>query len=161
MVFGASWFYYMRTITYGELDIFGMAVENVNVFGLVLLFIDILVVMVAMSTLGLVLGGLVRDTKSAGIVVGPIWFIAVMGALAIQFVGVPTSSIGFAMLSAALLPSPVLSYIALLLGNPEVLFTALAINSVEAVVLIYLLGKFLEGEAMIIGWRFSRPRARE
>ena len=167
IVFGASWYYYMKSVMVSEastgsrFDIFSLIMKSVGLSGLALLFIDILIVMIAMSTLGLVLGGLARDTKSAGMMIGPIWFIAVMGALAMQFIGAPITFTSFAILSATLLLSPVVSYIALLLGNLNVMFMALAINIVEAIVLIFLLGKFLEGETMIIGWRFSRPRARE
>lgn len=155
-----SWTYYMRSLAAGEtgVGLFRMVLEKAGVPGLTLSFASLFIVMLAGSVLGLVVGGLSRDTRSAGIVSGPLWIVVVALSFVTLQTGVPYDTPGLLKIASTLVLSPIASFVALLLGNIKGAVAMVLVNSAQAFLLLYVLKRLLESEVVVLG--VGRPKLR-
>ncbi len=168
VVFSASWMYYIRSITGGASESstqslgsgLGLLINRLGIDGLVLTLTDLFIIMLCASVLGLILGGLSRDTKSAGMFVGPIWFIVVFIGLGMQFFGLPNIPTKLLAYSATLILGPAVIAYSALLGMRYVMSYTILVNVLEFLVLLYILKRFMESEVIVIGWRPPKRIAR-
>jgi len=163
-VFTASWLYYMKSIisvsasqsTFSSIAL----IKSLGASGISALLIDVFIIMMCASIIGLIIGGISRDTRSAGMFVGPIMFILIIAALSTQWLGVPQGISQIFIASSTLVMTPsIITYLAII-GDKSLISLPLIINAVEFVILIYILKKFMESEVIVTGWRILRRRAR-
>jgi len=163
-VFTASWLYYMKSIisvsasqsTFSSIAL----IKSLGTSGISALLIDVFIIMMCASIIGLIIGGISRDTRSAGMFVGPIMFILIIAALSTQWLGVPQGIPQILIASSTLVMTPsIITYLAIV-GNKSLISLPLMMNAVEFVILIYVLKKFMESEVIVTGWKILRRKVR-
>ena len=159
-VFTASWLYYMRSIipvsTSQGAHTSIVLLKNLGVTGVLTLLVDVFIIMMCASIIGLIIGGISRDTRSAGMIVGPIMFILIMAALSTQWLGVPQGIPQILTASSTLVMTPsIITYLAVI-GGKSLITLPLMINIIEFIILICILKKFMESEVIVTGWGVLR-----
>ena len=163
-VFTTSWLYYMKSIisvsasqsTFSSIAL----IKSLGASGISALLIDVFIIMMCASIIGLIIGGISRDTRSAGMFVGPIMFILIIAALSTQWLGVPQGIPQILIASSTLVMTPsIITYLAIV-GNKSLISLPLMMNAVEFIVLIYVLKKFMESEVIVTGWKILRRKVR-
>jgi len=149
-VFIASYIYYMNTVApaTGELlaPLTSSPSATATLAGTVFLAASV------MAVLGLALGAFVRDARTAGIIATPVIMVAIFGALAFQFVGIPVDMTSLISLSASAVLAPIASIIiASFYGAPNTLYVV-AVLAGEFALALLLLGRALNSEKMFTGF---------
>jgi len=161
-IFIASYIYYMNTVApaTGELlaPLTSSPPATAALAGTIFLAASV------MAVLGLALGAFVRDARTAGIITGPVIMVAVVGAMVLQFAGIPVDMMSLISLSASAVLAPIASIIiASFYGAPNTLYVV-AVLAAEFALALLLLGRALNSEKMFTGFglasrlRRSTPR---
>lgn len=164
-LFAASWYYYMHMITStkppetigaetgletSSVNIYEKALSLIGVNGAVALLLELLIAAIAAALIGLILGGLSRDTRSVGTLLGPLWIIVVGVGMAAQIIGFPSiPETGLLGLTIILGPPIVLQ--AAVTGNTLTMIITIVSTILPTILLAYLLARILNSEVMIVG----------
>lgn len=172
-LFAASWYYYMAVIAStppppeatgtatgqapgtgpGEtatLGLYQSVMSLLGVEGAAALLLELLLAAIAAALLGLIVGSLSRDTRSAGTAIGPLWLIVVGVGMTAQMVGVPLSP-ETGLLGATIVLGPPLAVQAAVAGDTASIATTLASTGATVALLAYVLSRILNSEAIVVG----------
>lgn len=148
----ASWIYYINVI--GLLNSHGIFMD-LDIVSQIFLMIDIIIVIIALTTLGIIIGVFARDTRTASIVSAPITMLAIFIGIAIQFLGIPIELMQLVLYSATLIMAPICIMTLLLLGFHIYTIGIIIINIIIALLLLYILSRVLESEKIFTGISFK------
>ncbi len=148
----ASWIYYINVI--GLLNSHGIFMD-LDIVSQIFLMIDIIIVIIALTTLGIIIGVFARDTRTASIVSAPITLLAIFIGIAIQFLGIPIELMQLVLYSATLIMAPICIMTLLLLGFHIYTIGIIIINIIIALLLLYILSRVLESEKIFTGISFK------
>ncbi len=171
LVFALAWYYYLSSARAvgpeapGEGSIAGgsllrIFLDMIGGGGLALFIASITLSMFAASILGLVLGGLARDTKTAGVFIGPLWIITMFTGIAAQFTGLPSGALPLLLMGLLVIPGPLAIMNSALKGSLGLAAGILALEAVTTILLLALLARFLNSDVIVTGLRFRGPRGR-
>ena len=171
LVFALAWYYYLKSAraftpeAAGGSQVAGgsllsLFLELIGGGGLALFIASITVSMFAASILGLILGGLARDTKTAGFFIGPLWIIIMFIGIVAQFTGLPSGVIPLLLMGLLVIPAPLALMNSVLKGSLVLAAGVLAFEAVTTVLLLVLLARFLDSDIIVTGVRFRRPKER-
>ncbi len=145
----ASWIYYIDSM--GLAGGSGMLID-LGLKPLIFLMINIVIVTMALTISGLIIGLFARDTRTASIVSAPITIIAIFIGIAVQFLGIPLESVKLVLYSTTLIMAPICIMISSMLGFPiYIVLGILTVNAIIVLILLYILNKILESEKMFTG----------
>ncbi|WP_440059368.1 ABC transporter permease [Thermogladius sp. 4427co] len=107
---------------------------------------------------GTLIGGLVSDERTAGIIVAPLIMIFFGISIVIEFIGI-TPSIASALVSgAALILIPSLASISILLGATSYIYLSLIVSALEIIALIVAIIKLYNSEIIVTGLQIGLRR---
>ncbi len=167
-LFAASWYYYINKIittsaaVSGEespeayLSFLSFLKNIVGLSGILALLANLFIVMIGAALLGIILGGFAADTRSAGMLIGPVWILIIMSVIAVEMIGIPASPSGQLVVAATLFLGPLVSLNSIILNTSMVTMSTIILNLLETIALAYVLSRVLNSEIMIIGTGLMR-----
>ena len=168
VLFAASWYYYINKVvaagmaaSSGEaptarFSFFSFFRNIVGLGGVLILLANLFIVMIGAALIGIILGGFAADTRSAGMLIGPIWILVVMGVIVVEMIGIPTSPGAQLLVALTLFLGPLITLNSIILGTSIVTISTIVLNVLETMILAYILSRILNSEIMITGTGFLR-----
>jgi ABC-type Na+ efflux pump permease subunit len=171
LAFGFAWYYYLKRVQVAGSegsaggfqegsDLVGLFLRLAGPEGVAVFIAAILVSMFSASMLGLIIGGLSRDTRTAGVMIAPLWMVIMFLGIALEFTGFPENRVALALMGLLVIPSPLVALNGALTGSLGVAAGAVFSGLVSALVLLLVLVRLLESDTIIIGLRFRAWRER-
>ena len=171
LAFSIAWYYYLKRAqgnlapetqagggSYSEPDLVEVFLGLAGPEGVALFVASIIISMFSASILGLIIGGLSRDTKTAGVLIAPLWMIVMFIGFVAEFTGFPRDETLLILMGLLVIPGPLAVLNSALTGSIGAAIGAVLASIVTSIMFLAALARLLDSDVIVTGLRLWARR---